>query len=112
MGLAAACSEKPEPTVAQAPAAHVVEVTVQTLTPQTWQTTISTFGVVEALEEVNVAAELSGTVSAVHVNEGDQVKAGQLLLELDPQKRQLGAEQAEQQVQRARAALQAGLSSR
>jgi RND family efflux transporter MFP subunit len=53
-----------------------------------------------------VAAELSGTVRAVHVNEGDRVQAGQLLLELDPQKRQIAVEQAEQQVQRAQAALE------
>lgn len=48
---------------------------------------------------------LCGTVAAVHVNEGDKVKAGQLLLELDPEKRQFAAEQAQQQVQHALAAL-------
>jgi RND family efflux transporter MFP subunit len=101
----AACSETPEPAMEDAPAALVPEVTVQELTPRTWQTSVSTFGVVEALEEVNVAAELSGTVTAVHINEGDRVKAGELLLELDPEKRQFAVEQAEQQVQHAQAAL-------
>jgi RND family efflux transporter MFP subunit len=86
-------------------APHHSEVTVQELQPVDWQTTVSTFGVIEALEEVNVAAELSGTVSAVHVNEGDRVQAGQLLLELDPQKRQLAVQQMDQQVQHAEAAL-------
>jgi membrane fusion protein (multidrug efflux system) len=101
----AACGDTPEPAREQAKAPQPVEVTVEELKPKTWQSTISTFGVVEALEEVNVAAELSGTVTAVHINEGDRVKAGQLLLELDPQKRQFAVEQAEQHVQHAQAAL-------
>ena len=89
-----------KPTVAQ-----VVDVTVQELKTQVWQGSIRTFGVVEAQEEVNVAAELSGTVKAVHVNEGDRVKSGQLLLELDSQKQGLALQQAGQQVNGARAAL-------
>ena len=42
----------------------------------------------------------------MHVDEGDRVEKGQVLLELDPQKRELAVEQADQQVQRAQAALQ------
>lgn len=101
----AACGDVPEPVSEQARAPQRVEVTVEELKPQAWQSTVSTFGVVEALEEVNVAAELSGTVAAVHINEGDRVKAGQLLLELDPQKRQFAVDQAQQHVQHAQAAL-------
>jgi len=101
----AACGDAPEPVSEQARAPQRVEVTVEELKPQAWQSTVSTFGVVEALEEVNVAAELSGTVTAVHINEGDRVGAGQLLLELDPQKRQFAVEQAQQHVQHAQAAL-------
>lgn len=100
-----ACGETLEPAMEGARSAPLIEVTVQELVSQTWRTTVSTFGVVEALEEVNVAAELSGTVSAVHINEGDRVTSGQLLLELDPEKRQFAVEQAEQQIQHARAAL-------
>jgi membrane fusion protein (multidrug efflux system) len=101
----AACGDSPEPASEQAKAPQRVEVTVEELKAQTLQSTVSTFGVVEALEEVNVAAELSGTVAAVHINEGDRVVAGQLLLELDPQKRQFAVEQADQHVQHAQAAL-------
>ena len=104
--LVGACTDALEPSTEDAAASHVVEVVVEELKPSTWQGIIRTFGVVEALEEVNVAAELSGTVTAVHVNEGDRVQRGQLLLELDPQKRQLAVEQADQQVERARATLQ------
>lgn len=102
----AACLEEPAPAAEAPTVAPVVDVTVQELNFQVWQGSIRTFGVVEALEEVNVAAELSGTVRAVHVNEGDPVEAGQLLLELDPQKRQLALQQSEQQVNRTRAALE------
>ena len=81
---------------------------VQTLRLEasTWQGWVASYGVVEALVEVDVAAELSGTVSAVYVDEGDSVTAGQLLLELDPSKRELALEQASKEVQRTRAALE------
>lgn len=95
--------EAPVETVVEASSA--VQVEVHTLQMQTWQGSISAFGVVEALEEVNVAAELSGTVKAVHVNEGDRVEAGQLLLELDAQKRELALQQVNQQALQARTAL-------
>ena len=100
-----ACSQEPAPAAEEPTVAQVVDVTVQELKTQVWQGSIRTFGVVEAQEEVNVAAELSGTVEAVHVNEGDPVKAGQLLLELDSQKQGLALQQAGQQVNGARAAL-------
>lgn len=100
-----ACSERPAPAADEATVARAVDVTVEELRIQVWQGSIHTFGVIEALEEVNVAAELSGTVQAIHVNEGDPVEAGQLLLELDPQKRQLALLQATQQVNRTSAAL-------
>ena len=70
-----------------------------------WSGTLTTFGVIEALEEVDVAAELGGTVLAVYVSEGDRVEAGQLLLELDPEKRELVLRQARQSAQQARTAL-------
>jgi multidrug efflux pump subunit AcrA (membrane-fusion protein) len=54
------------------------EVRVETLVPRVYQSTITTFGVVEGLEEVDIASEISGTVSSVLVNEGDAVEAGQL----------------------------------
>lgn len=81
-------------------------VVVHTLEERDWQGSMSTFGVIEAFEEVSVAAELSGTVSAVHVREGDTVTVGQLLLELDPQKRRFAAQQAEQGLQRSQTNLQ------
>lgn len=86
-------------------AAAPAPVTVYTLNAQTWQGSIAAFGVIEALEEVNVAAELSGTVASIHVNEGDRVTAGQLLLSLDAHKRELAQQQVKQQVEQSRTAL-------
>lgn len=109
--LLSACAEKAaEPAQAPLPDTAVQEsapVTVATtgLAPETWQGSIAAFGVIEALEEVNVAAELSGTVQSIHVNEGDRVKAGQLLLSLDARKRELAVQQVRQQVQQSRTAL-------
>lgn len=106
--LAASCGspQEPEPvSPAELTSQKSHTVTTHKLANETWQGTINTFGVVEALEEVNVAAELSGTVKAIYVNEGDRVEVGQLLLELDPRKRQFAEREASQRVQRAHAAL-------
>ena len=104
--LLAACSDTPDPgdEVSSGPSVQVVETVV--LEARDWQGEIASFGVVEALEEVDVAAELSGTVKAVHIREGDPVQSGQLLLELDDQKKQLALDQANQAVQRAKATLE------
>ncbi|MCX2977190.1 efflux RND transporter periplasmic adaptor subunit [Candidatus Marimicrobium litorale] len=103
----AACSDTPDPgdDVSSDPSVQAVVETV-VLEARDWQGEIASFGVVEALEEVDVAAELSGTVKAVHIKEGDRVQSGQLLLELDDQKRQLALDQANQAVQRAKATLE------
>ena len=76
-----------------------------TLEPVNWQGEVTSFGVIEALEEVDIAAELSGTVSRVHVDEGDRVAVGQLLLELDAEKSELALRQSEKILEEARAGL-------
>ena len=101
----AGCSPGSPPPAAPVSPAPPVPVEIVTLVQQTLRSSISAFGVIEALEEVNVAAELSGTVIAVHFNEGDRVETGQLLLELDAEKRQLAVNRASNEVEQARAAL-------
>jgi len=105
-GFATGCQNEVATTRATAkqPTAPV-EVSITTLQPRSWSGTVRSFGAIEALEEVDVAAELSGTVIAVHVNEGDLIEAGQLLLELDPEKRLLAVRQAENEVNQAKASL-------
>jgi membrane fusion protein (multidrug efflux system) len=55
----------------------------------------------------SVGARVAGTVSAVAVREGQEVKAGALLLELEPMDLELMVEQAKAQVVQAEAQLQA-----
>lgn len=95
----------PESTAPQS-APAIPEVIATTLQSQNWRGNLRAFGAVEALEEVDVAAELSGTVLAVHVSEGDSVTAGQLLLELDAEKRRLALTQAQERTEQARTALE------
>lgn len=46
---------------------------------------VTATGTVEPVRLVDVSSELSGKVHAVHVDTNDEVKAGQLLAELDPE---------------------------
>jgi multidrug efflux pump subunit AcrA (membrane-fusion protein) len=45
--------------------------------------TISLFGKTKALAKINIVNKYAGTISAVHVDLGDEVKAGDMLLEQD-----------------------------
>jgi RND family efflux transporter MFP subunit len=103
--LLTACTDVPESEELVQVKPDIAAVKVHELREQSWQSSVHTFGVVEALEEVDVAAELSGTVKAVYVSEGDRVEAGQLLLELDSEKRELGVRRARQSAQQARTVL-------
>lgn len=62
-------------------------------------------GTIEA-EEVEVAAEVGGRVVALYVDEGDEVQAGQLLVQLDDALYRAQLAQAEAAVDAARAALE------
>lgn len=111
--LAACDAAAPPAPIADAAVAAAVPVTVQRLEPRRWQGQVSSFGVVEALEQVDVSSETHGTVAAVMVREGDSVEAGDLLVELDRNKAQLrlaqasrGAEQAHALLEEARLRLQ------
>jgi len=106
LAMVTACSEVEEPVAEpEQPSSKAVSVSVHQLQPETWQGDVVTFGVVEGLEEVDVASEMSGTVSRVMVNEGDSVEIGDTLLELDPTKQNLRVTQASQAQEQARAEL-------
>ena len=64
-------------------------------------------GVVEALRQTVVAAQVPGAVVALNVKAGDRVKAGQVLLRLDARAAEQQAGAAAAQVQAARAAQEA-----
>jgi len=50
---------------------------------ESWQQTIPSIGSLVADSGIYVANEVAGTVSAIHFESGQQVKRGQLLIELD-----------------------------
>jgi len=62
-------------------------------------------GVVEALRQTTVAAQVPGAIVRLAVKAGDQVAAGQLLVQLDARAAAQTAEASTAQVQAARAAL-------
>ena len=47
------------------------------------ETVVAAVGSVEPLDQVQVGAQVSGQITALHVAEGDIVEAGQLLAEID-----------------------------
>lgn len=63
------------------------------------QATITATGSLEALGQVEVGAEVSGRIAAVHVDFNDRVKAGQVLCELDPEQWRAARKQAAAQLQ-------------
>lgn len=67
---------------------------------------ISTEGIVEAVRQSTIAAQVAGQVVELRVKVGDKVKAGQVLLRIDPR----AAEQALSSSQSQVAEAQAGLS--
>ena len=63
-------------------------------------------GELRAPNHADIAAEVDGRVTELHVAEGTHVDAGTALLELDPVRRQLGVDAAKARVAETRAALQ------
>ena len=65
--------------------------------------TITATGTVEALNTVQVGAEVSGRIAALHADFNDGVTAGQLLAEIDPEQAKASVAEAKAQVLAARA---------
>ena len=64
-------------------------------------------GVVQAVRQTAVAAQVMGTVSELHVHPGDKVRAGQVLLRIDARAADQAVAAGEAQARSARAALDA-----
>lgn len=64
---------------------------------------ITATGTVEALNTVEVGAEVSGKIAALHADFNDGVTAGQLLAEIDPEQAEASVAEAKAQVLAARA---------
>jgi HlyD family secretion protein len=64
--------------------------------------TITAAGTVEPVEEAEIAPQVVGRVVAVHVEDGDRVSAGDLLVQLDPTEAQARLDSAEARIERLR----------
>jgi multidrug efflux system membrane fusion protein len=82
VGLAAQYNKESRAAVRKAPVA--VPVTVAPVTAKTVPVRLYAIGNVEPFTTVAVKARVDGQILSVHFNEGDEVRQGQLLFEIDP----------------------------
>ncbi len=85
--------------------AKPIEVTVTEVKHGDIVKTISGSGYVQPEVDVRISARISAEITAIHVKEGDLVKKGQLLVELDRQRYEALAERAASGVMSAEASL-------
>jgi multidrug efflux system membrane fusion protein len=86
---AVACSKPPEH------ANPPVPVQIQQVTQIAAPLTVSSNGVVEPAQTVDVQAQVGGTIQQVAFTEGDDVQQGQILFKLDPRPFEAALRQAE-----------------
>jgi multidrug efflux system membrane fusion protein len=87
-------------TTAPAPA---IPVTVATVTPRNVSTWQEFSGRLEAVDRVQIRSRVGGAVQSVHFREGGLVRAGDLLVSIDPEPYKAAVAQAEGQVASAEA---------
>src|SRR5262245_10414675 len=99
IALASGCSKETAPTQRPAPVVGVI-----TVEPHTIPYTVTFVAQTESSQQVNIVARVSGYLDKIAYHEGDLVKQGQLLFQLDPKpfQAQLQAARGELQSQQAR----------
>ena len=97
LALAAACAEKATPPPARVP------VTVGLAALRAVPYELLATGTVEPIQTVAVQAQVSGPIVRIAFREGQDVKKGQVLFELDPRPFQAALEQAQALLSRDRA---------
>lgn len=95
------------PTTAKAATETVSPVRVAKAELQTVPVEIATVGNVEAWSTITVKAQIGGTLMKVNFREGEMVKAGDVLFEIDPRPYEQAIKQAEANIARDRAQLAA-----
>ena len=113
--LSAACSK--DDAQAAGPARGAMEFPVEVINVESREVTyaINAVGSVDAFERVEVTARVAGAVERVGFTEGQTVRAGQILVEIEPQRYRLAVDSAQANVESRRAHLaeaQAGLARR
>ena len=95
----------PTLALAQQPSAPPVEVTTVSAAPQTTPATFEFTGKTESSRSVEIRARVEGYLDKIAYTEGDFVRTGQLLFQLDPQPFQAALDNAKGDLARAEAQL-------
>jgi membrane fusion protein, multidrug efflux system len=102
LAVAAACGGDGQASGAQRPAGGAgggggrsIPVAVVQVAPRDLSRAVVVAGAVEPVRTIGVNSMLAGTVLAVHVQEGDRVRQGQLLAELDARETRAQYERAQ-----------------
>jgi membrane fusion protein (multidrug efflux system)/multidrug efflux system membrane fusion protein len=104
VSIGAGCSKSAEPQDKQQKRDFSIPVEVLKLAPQSVEYAVSAVGAVEAFEQVQVTARVAGVVEKVNFKEGDEVKEGAPLAEIEPDRYRLAVQQAQAALARAKAA--------
>lgn len=97
--LLGACDDAPPP------AAPPPEVFVVTASEQSYQPERTFTARIDSRSDVNITAQVTGKLTAVHFREGDNVEAGAPLFDIDPAPYQAALDRARAEQERARATL-------
>ncbi len=82
------------------------EVQIERLRRGTIIQTVTAPGTIELIDEAKIASETMGQVESVHVEKGDEVKKGDLLVKLDDEDAKARLESTEARIDRLKAAIQ------
>ncbi|MEQ1759041.1 MAG: efflux RND transporter periplasmic adaptor subunit [Vicinamibacterales bacterium] len=82
------------------------EITTETIRARNLEAIVSASGKIQPKRQVNISANTMGRVTRLAVQEGDRVKAGQFLLEIDPKSLSGQLERGEASVAAAQSSLQ------
>ncbi len=99
--LLAGCGKEPPKTIARAPIA-VQTVTMKPAAESLW---IETLGLTEGMQQAEVRAQVSGILEKINYREGDRVKAGDSLFQIDPAPYRAALDQATGTVREVKAQL-------
>ena len=89
------CCKPPEQEEAQEESFGAALVTVFKVSKQRISENLIFTGVIEAWQTMNIMPEIGGRIAKIYVEEGERVRKGQLLAELDTRATRLQTEQAE-----------------
>ena len=101
-----ACGAKPDMAATGSEAVTAIAVNVSTIEPLTIEQHVTVSSKVSSENEVSVIPKVSGTVKEVYVSLGDEVKAGDVLFEIDDTDARLSVQQAQASLNSAQAGLE------